>query len=194
MWGKKMHKAAVIAAGVVALGACNQSPSVNEKNASVDEVAAKVRAANGSEGFVKPGEWQSHVTIESFDIPGMPAEAVKQMRSSIAQNRENSFTSCLTEEDAKQPKGKFFTGNDQCRYDHFTMGGGKIDAAMKCASGQGMTQVMTMKGNYSPTSYDMRMTMKGEGMSGPASGMTMQMRVESKRVGECKPASVASKQ
>jgi len=187
-----MQKAVIIAIGLAALGACNKGPTVNEKNASVDEVAAKVRAANGSEGFVKPGEWQSHVTIESFDIPGMPPEAVKQMRSAIAQNRQQDFTSCLTEEDAKQPRGKFFTGNDECRYDHFTMGNGKIDAAMKCASGQGMTQVMTMKGTYSPTSYDMRMTMKGEGVSGPASGMTMQMRVDSKRIGECKPAAAAA--
>ena len=193
MRGTDMHKAAIIATSLLALGACNQGPSVNEKNASVEEVAEKVRAAGG-EGFVKPGEWQSHVTIESFDIPGMPPEGVKQMRAAIAQNRQQDFTTCLTEEDAKQPRGKFFTGNDQCRYDHFTMGNGKIDAAMRCPSGQGMTQVMTMKGTYSPTSYDMRMTMKGEGMSGPASGMTMQMRVDSKRIGECKPAAVASKQ
>lgn len=188
-----MMKAALMVTCALALAACNRGPNINEKNASVEDVAAKVREASGREGFVKPGQWQSHVTIEDFDIPGMPPEAVKQMRSSIAQNRQNNFESCLTEEDAKQPKGKFFTGNDECRYDHFTMGGGKIDAAMKCASGQGMTQIMTMKGTYSPESYDMRMTMKGEGMQGPASGMTMQMRVESKRIGECRPKSVASK-
>jgi len=180
-----------IAACALALAACNRSPSIDAKNASVDEVAAKVRAASGSGSFVRPGEWQSNMTIDAFDIPGMPPEMVKRMKSAAAQNQQHEFTSCLTAEDVKQPKGKFFTGNEQCRYDHFTMGGGKIDAAMRCPSGQGMTQVMTMQGTYSPDQYQMRMTMKGEGVSGPVAGMTMQMRVNSKRIGEC-PAKTAA--
>lgn len=167
------------------ISACDNSPSINEKNASVEDVAAKVRAASGNEGFVRPGKWQSNVTIEAFEVPGMPPEAVKRMKSAVAQNQQQGFTTCLTPEDVKQPKGKFFTGNEQCRYDHFTMGNGKIDAAMRCPSGEGMTQVMTMKGTYSPEEYTMRMTMKGEGVSKPVSGMNMQMRVDSKRIGEC---------
>ena len=46
-----------------------------------------------------------------------------------------------------------FTGKDNgnCRYDHFTMGGGKFDAAMRC-EGQAAAQEMTMamNGTYSP--------------------------------------------
>ncbi|MBA3669090.1 MAG: DUF3617 domain-containing protein [Sphingomonas sp.] len=186
-----MTRILLIAACILPLAACNASPSIDAKNASVDEVAAKVRAASGGGNFVRPGEWQSNVTIESFEIPGMPPEAVKRMKSLAAQNKQNDFKTCLTAEDVKQPKGKFFTGNEQCRYDHFTMGGGKIDAAMRCPSGQGMTQVMTMQGTYSPEEYQMRMTMKGEGMSGPVAGMKMQMRVQSKRIGECSAAVAA---
>lgn len=180
-----MTRLLLIAALIMPIAACNRSPSIDEKNASVDEVAAKVRAASGGGNFVRPGEWQSNVTIEAFEIPGMPPEAVKRMKSLAAQNKQNDFKTCLTVEDVKQPKGKFFTGNEQCRYDHFTMGGGKIDAAMRCPSGQGMTQVMTMQGTYSPDEYQMHMTMKGEGVSGPVAGMKMQMRVQSKRIGEC---------
>lgn len=169
------------------IAACNSSPEIDEKNASVEDVAAKVREASGSGSFVRPGEWESKVTIENFEIPGMPPEAVKQMRAAVAQNQQQNFSSCLTQEDVKQPKGKFFTGNEQCRYDHFTMGDGKIDASMRCPAGQGMTQVMTMNGTYAPETYDMRMTMTGEGAQGPAGQMKMAMRVQSKRVGECKP-------
>lgn len=183
---------ALMVAAALLAGSCNRGPEIDEKNASVEEVAAKVRASSGK-NFVRPGEWQSKVTIEQFDIPGMPPEAVKQMRAAVAQNQQHSFTSCLTPEDVEQPKGKFFTGNEQCRYDHFTMGNGKIDAAMRCPSGQGMTQVMTMTGTYSPDSYDMRMTMTGEGVEGPAGKMKMQMRVNSTRVGECS-AKVAAKE
>lgn len=182
-----MTRMILILALALPLAGCNSGPDIDEKNASVEDVAAKVRAASGNRGFVRPGEWQSQVTIESFEIPGMPPEAVKQMRSAVAQNQQQDFSSCLTQEDVEQPKGKFFTGNEQCRYDHFTMGDGKIDAAMRCPAGQGMTQVMTMAGTYSPETYDMRMTMTGEGADGPAGKMKMAMRVQSKRVGECKP-------
>lgn len=181
-----MTKTILMLACALPLAACDNSPKINEKNASVDEVAAKVRAASGSGSFVRPGEWQSTVVIEQFDVPGMPPQAVEHMKSAVAQNRQHSFKTCLTPEEVKQPRGKFFTGNEQCRYDHFTMGDGKIDAAMRCPAGQGMTQKMTMTGTYGPERYDMRMTMKGEGVDGPAGKMTMRMRVESNRIGECK--------
>ena len=51
----------------------------------------------------------------------------------------------------KRPKEDFFAGkNNECRYDHFTMGGGKIDAAMHCGGKHGESQVMQMAGTYSP--------------------------------------------
>lgn len=186
-----MIKTILFLACILPLAACNSAPEINEKNASVDEVAAKVRAASNSGNFVRPGEWQSKVVIERFDIPGMPPEAVSQMRAAVAQNQQHSFNTCLTPEDVKQPKGKFFTGNEECRYDHFTMGNGKIDAAMRCPSGEGMTQLMTMTGTYGAEHYDMHLTMKGSGVEGPAANMVMKMRVESARVGECKPERMA---
>lgn len=181
-----MKRSYLLLACALPLAGCNNSPEIDEKNASVDEVAAKVREASGSGTFVQPGEWRSTVVIEQFDIPGMPAEAVKNMKSAVAQNQQHSFTTCLEEEEAKRPEGSFFTGNQACRYEHFTMGDGKIDAAMRCPAGDGMTQVMTMKGTYGPDRYDMRMVMKGEGVEGPVSKMTMTMRVESRRLGQCK--------
>ena len=57
----------------------------------------------------------------------------------------------------KRPKEDFFAGkNNDCRYDHFTMGGGKIDAAMHCGGKDGESQVMQMAGTYSPDSYQMQ--------------------------------------
>lgn len=188
-WGEiRMAGKIVALVGALGIAACNQSPEINEKNATVDEVAAKVRQASGNGAFVKPGEWESTVVIEEFDIPGMPPDAVATMKSAIAQNQQHSFKTCLEDKDVNQPGGKFFTGNEACRYEHFTMGDGKIDAAMRCPSGQGMTQVLTMAGTYGPERYNMRMVMKGEGVEGPVSKMTMKMRVESHRTGNCTPA------
>lgn len=177
----------ILTASALPLAACNNSPEIDETNASVGDVAAKVRAASGDEGFVRPGEWSSKVTIEEMTVPGVPEEIARNMRTAMAERGASDFKSCLTAEDVKQPKGKFFTGNDQCRYDRFKMGDGQIDAVMRCGGGEGREQVMTMAGTYSPERYEMRMTMTGSGgpQAAAGEGMTMKMRVESTRVGEC---------
>ena len=162
------------------LSACNRSPQVHENNASVAEVQNKVAAATAGDSFVRPGRWESKVTIEEMTIPGMTGDMAKQMNRHVQVN-----ASCLTETEAKRPKEDFFAGeNKNCRYDHFDMAGGKIDAVMKCSE-NGAGQTMTMAGTYGPEEYQMKMSMAAQGMPGPASGMSMKMRVDAKRIGDC---------
>jgi hypothetical protein len=165
----------------VPLAACGSKSSVNEKNASVEEVSQKVAEASGNGGLIDPGLWQSTVTIQDMSMPGMPAQAQEQMKRMVAQTHTSQ--NCLTPEEVKQPKGKFFGGNDNCRYDHFTMSGGKIDAAMRCTE-SGRSQLMQMSGTYSPDAYSMQMSSRSEG--GPADeAVSMQMKVDAKRIGPC---------
>jgi len=166
-----------------ALAACGSEPAVNETNASVEDVSEKVREASGK-GLLRPGKWASTVTIEDVSIPGAPPETAEQMKSMMAQSRTAEV--CLTEEQAAKPSEDFFAASENCRYDHFTMAGGKIDAAMRC-SHEGVTQLMEMTGTYSPTSYEMRMRSRTEGGS-DGQAMTMQMKVDAQRVGACDPA------
>jgi hypothetical protein len=176
-----MNRAALLISIVLPLAACGSKPAVDEKNASVEEVANKVAEVSKAEGTIRPGKWQSTMTIEQMDMPGMPPEAREQMKSMLANSRVTE--TCVTPEEAKQPNPKMFAGNDQCRYDHFTMGKGKIDAEMHCEQ-QGVSQRMTMAGSYRPEAYSMHMTSRSEG--GPAgAAMSMKMRVEAKRVGDC---------
>lgn len=176
-----------LAVGALALGACNKSPEVKAKNATPAEVAQKMRESGAGQSFVRAGLWQSKVTIEQFEMPGMPPEMASRMKTMMAQNQEHDFETCLTAEDVKKPKEDFFAGkNNECRYDHFTMGGGKIDALMHCGKGGG-AQTMQMAGTYSPDAYQMLMSTKVEGNEKDAQGMQMRMRVESRRVGECSP-------
>lgn len=175
-----MTRAILLLSLALPLAACGSEPTVDEKNASVEEVAEKVREASRDDEFIRPGKWQSRVTIEEMEMPGMPPQAAEQMKRMIA--RTQSSETCLTPDQAKQPREKFFSGNENCRYDHFRMGGGKIDAAMRCQAG-GSAQLMEMSGTYSPDSYRMRMKSRSEG--GPGEGMTMRMKVEATRVGEC---------
>ncbi|MCL6728759.1 DUF3617 domain-containing protein [Sphingomonas hankyongi] len=165
------------------LAACGKSPAVHEENASVAEVQNSIAEAGGTDSFVRPGLWESKVTLEEMSMPGMPKEVAAKMAGATGKAEVNR--SCLTPDEAKRPKEGFFAGdNKNCRYDHFTMAGGKIDAVMKC-SAEGATHTMTLQGGYTPNTYDMRMTMNAEGGAGPNAGMTMKMHVEASRVGEC---------
>ena len=136
--------------------------------------------------MVRPGLWQSKVTIEKFEIPGMPPEMAQKMKSVMAQGQVHDFHTCLTAEDVKQPKEDFFTGkNSECRYDHFTMGGGKIDAHDASAEGRAWPDHADGRHLFArqPTRcrWRPRRSTGDEGMG----AMPMQMRVESKRIGEC---------
>lgn len=168
----------------LALAACNASPTVTAENASVEEVAEKVAAARGDTAFISPGRWESTVTIKDVSMPGLPPAATTQMKAQMGKSQQ--IISCLTEADVKKPGEKFFAGDamKNCRYERFTMAGGKIDAAMACSQGDAK-QEMTMTGTYSPESYTMAMTSEASGRGAPGA-MTMKMEMTAKRAGECR--------
>ena len=180
-------KAALCLMPLALLAACDSSPTVEAKNASVAEVAEKVREAHaGGDGYLRAGKWLSKATLEELSAPGMPAGMADQMKMTIA-NKPGS-ESCMTEADVRKPNTDFFGGkSDQCRYDHFKMGDGKIDARMTCTAAGG-TQKMAMSGDYGPEQYHMAMITKMEMPQSASVGlgaMTMKMKVEGKRIGDC---------
>lgn len=182
----KHFGASIGVAAFALIAACNREPQVDAKNASVAEVAEKVRRSGAGESFVRPGLWESKVVIEQLDMPGIPPEMAANMKKMMAEDQARSSKSCLTPEDVKKPKEDFFAGkNKGCRYDRFTMGGGKIDAVMRCG-GEQATQVMEMSGTYSPDAYRMQMSNKIEAAAkGAAGSMAMRVRVDARRIGEC---------
>ncbi len=170
----------------VPLAACNRQPQVSAKDASVAEVAEKVRKAGAGESFVRPGLWESKVTIDQLDVPGIPPEMASRMKSMMAERQMNASRNCLTADDVKKPKEDLFAGqNKSCRYDHFNMGDGKIDAVMRCGD-KNASQVMQMSGTYSPDRYQMQMSNTVEAAAKGAQGaMAMRMRIDARRIGEC---------
>jgi hypothetical protein len=176
------------------LAACNKGPEINEKNASVAEVAQKVREAAGTQSMIDPGRWETKVNLLDVDIPGMPPQMATQMKQTMSKMQEHNFASCLTEEDVRRPKEDFFAGNSKdCRYDHFTMSGGKIDAALRCeGKREGGAMTMTINGSYSRDSYEATMAMDVAG--GREGGMKMRSHSESHRVGQCKGDEINAKE
>ena len=172
----------LLALPLICLAACGNDPEVKMENASVGEVAQEMRDQAGKESFVNPGKWQQTVTLLEVDSPGMPPEAKQMMQRAMDQAQVHDV--CLTPEQAKSPKEDFFTGADKnCRYEHFSWGGGKIDLKLNCKH-PNATQTMAMVGSYAPDNYTMTMTTTNEG-GGPQGQLTMKMKVDAKRIGAC---------
>ncbi len=164
-----------------ALAACDSGPTVEEKNASVADVAEAVADARSELKFM-PGRWESNVTLLSMEAPGMPAGVAEAMKGTLGKAQRSA--TCLTKEQAEKPAADFFAKDAKdCTYDHFTMGGGKIDAKMKCGR-DGHAIAMAMTGAYDSDSYDM--TMNTTVNSGGAGPMTMKMKVASSHAGACR--------
>jgi hypothetical protein len=169
-------------AATLPIAGCDSGPEVSAENATAGEVAEKVAEAGGAGSFVSPGRWESKVTIDEMSMPGMSKEMAAQMKS--AMSAASTHVSCLTPEQAQRPKEDFFAGADRnCRYDRFSMGGGKIDAVMNCKD-ENSSQTMEMAGTYSADVYKIAMTATGT-QAGASDGMKMRMSVDAKRVGPC---------
>jgi hypothetical protein len=164
------------------LAACNNGSDVEMQNASPEEVAEKMQETKGGDSFVNPGKWQQTVALMEIDAPGMPEQVRASMKQAMGQAQVHEV--CLTKEQAKNPKEDFFAGKDQnCTYEHFNWGGGKIDLKLNCKH-PNASQTMVLTGDYQPDSYTMTMIANTEG-GGPMEKMTMTMKVDAKRVGEC---------
>jgi len=179
-----MKHAVYVLASALAMSACNKGPAVELHNATGNQVAKAVVQSGVMSGdtMVRPGLWQSKTIVEEMNMPGIPAQYAAQMKQSIAQHRNETSSHCIKPEDVKKPKEDFFGADKSCKYDHFTMGGGKIDVAMVCHQEES-TQKMNVSGSYTPTSYSLDTSMTGSG--GQENGMSMKMHVDSQRVGEC---------
>ena len=184
---------AIILLPLILIAACDSGPSVTATNASLEEVADKVQAAREDSDFLSPGKWLTKASVDDIAIPGMPAGLAAQMKQ---QGREMPGTeTCITEADTRKPRADFFTGNKSCKYDHFSMGNGKLDGRMRCGIGGG-TQLTTMAGTYGRESYRMALTTvmenPAQGSATGMQGMTMKLSVEGKHIGDCTTAEYAA--
>ena len=169
---------ATAAAGTIALAACSSGDTIEAENESVESVAEKV--AN-SDIKPTPGRWESTMSIEKVEIPGMPAEMQDMMKAQMG--KASSSISCLTQEEIDANDGEMFKPGEQsgCTYNKFSMGGGEIEADMTCEQGP-MKQNMKMAGTYGKDAYAMKVEADGEIQGKP---MSMAMSIKSKRLGDC---------
>lgn len=180
----KFAQIGVLLAGVALLGGCGQQKTVDVKNASPGEVAAKVDAAGV---HFTPGAWETTVAIKDFSVEGMPPEMAAAMKQAMAKGGavgSQKHRSCLTPEKAAKPDSNFFGKNSKnCQYKNFSMGGGKIAGVMTC-SGKDGSETVTMDGTYAADSYTMDMSMAGDEHG---KTMTTHLVATAHHVGDCRP-------
>lgn len=165
------------ALALLSLGACKKE-GVVAKDESVESVAKKVAA---SEVKPRPGRWESSMKLARMDMPGMPPQMKEAMSKRMG--TAQTFATCLTPEEAAKPEAGFFQkGASGCKYDHFVMSGGRIDAAMTCER-QGRGMKATMQGSYGEDVYDI--TVKSQTEMQPGVPMAMEMSIASRRTGDC---------
>jgi hypothetical protein len=190
-----MNTSAIVALSALLLAACGtesttqsaaRTGDVSLTNASVAEVAKQAAAAKaGGAASFEPGEWETVVTIEGANIPGMPAVAAKAMEG--LKRARTSVRSCMTPEQAAKPDEAMFAGKGvNCRFDRYVMMDGRLDATMSCAGeGGGERAVIAMKGGFTRTSFNLINSMTAAPMPGHPK-VAMQSRVTGKRLGACR--------
>jgi len=176
--GHGMKRTAFVALALpLALAGCNSAQKSPDAAASPAS-GASAPVSNADSGFrMRPGQWEIRTKMSKFDMPGMPADASREMAGVMA--REHVASTCVEDKDSDKPGGAFFgqPGKD-CAYDHATAGGGKFDAQMTCNSGEGKS-VVAIVGTCTGDScnFDLKVTNAG--------GLTMAMTMASRRTGDC---------
>jgi len=166
------------------VGGCDWGSSVDLRNESGSVVAQQIRKVAASSDFAQPGRWETKITLNQVDAPGMPPAFVEKLKASMRQPQ--SAASCLTAADVK--KGAFYVGeeNQACRYEHFAMGKGRIDGMLRCTDQAG-TRSMAMSGSYGPDKYKLVVTTDSQSAQQPgaAGKVSVTMTMDAKRAGQC---------
>ncbi|MFN3989140.1 MAG: DUF3617 domain-containing protein [Erythrobacter sp.] len=172
-----MRKAALWAS-VVMLAACSGEGQVD---ADGDGAISGSEAAGAAAAMPKPeaGLYRATITMTGIDIPGMGAD-MKGHGGGMTTTNEY----CLTKADVENGFEEMMKrGQDgSCRYDKFSVAGGKLDAVMLCQTDEGEAR-MEMTGTATPTGsqFDAKMNMD---LDGRGNG-TMRFSAKHERIGDC---------
>lgn len=167
-------------AAVLALGACSQETK-QEQTADAGDMASKVGQGVAAP-TPQPGRWETTMKLESFDLPGMPADARAIVEQSMGDGK--TFATCLTPEASRRPPAEFFNrGRAGCRYESFRMAEGLMEGTMTC-KGQVGTLRVALSGRYTADAYEVHTDARMAAPGGQV--MTQKMTLNARRAGDCR--------
>lgn len=157
-----------------------------------DRGAAAAAAAATELKQIEPGEYENSVTITRFEIPGLPPEMLADVRRQMEQTMAVKTRACVSPEEAaagrEERMRKLVERNNECRIESIDVDGETVEGRMVCRGGNGATGTMTFNGTMGPTSSDVSIATEMTDPGQPGTSAKIDMRVASRRVGECTAA------
>jgi hypothetical protein len=182
-----MHRPLIAAAALFAIAGCGEE---KKEPRTADEVIAEA----GKLDAPRPGQYETSVEMIDFSIPGIPAQQAEQMKSMMGGMGGKASAYCLTPAEAEKGfeesvrKMTEGTGGMECEFGRFAVDGGKLDAALTCKGPQGMNADIALAGTAAAETSSMRMKMVQKAAMIPGGEVRMEMRMDSKRIGDCPAA------
>lgn len=166
------------------LTACGETARVDERNASLDQVAAAVARADAGT-VLKPGRWETRVTFGDFN-----SAAYREMLFDgvwgVA-GRSGETTSCVLSEPGARPDMAMLAKvGRECRYDRFRMGATTIEAQMTCRPKDDQRVYIKLSGTYSPDHFELFMEADAPGRGKDDERIEFSTHLNSIRNGECR--------
>ncbi len=167
---------------LMALGGCSREPTVEE-----------VRTEAGQLAKLVPGNYETRVRVTRFKAPGIPSaqrEALERKLGGSAQVVER----CVTPEEADkgiQPMLDSILGQRECKFEQFDVAGNRIRGELACQTGLGPAARMKLDGTVEPEQISAATNMSIK-LPFPPIGVDVDMQIDMKRTGACKPAQPAA--
>ena len=171
----------IIAVLGLALAGCSKQADEAETQASAAAAAKAAAQALRPE----PGKYRVTTKFTKVSIPGLPPAAAANAGKMFSDGQTAEF--CLTPAQANLGFEEMTkrAAQGKCTYDRFTAAGGKLDAAMTCQTGRGMTTKSQVSGTFSPTGSTMTMVSEATMPGMPGGRMEMEGTVITERLGDC---------
>ena len=186
-----MRTAIIAAASLAALSLVSCGEAADKNGVSEADVRSELASARS----LDPGQYESSFEIARFDVPGMPAEQQSMIRQMMSGAAEVKQSYCLTEEQASRGSEDMFremaNGNGECQFKSFDVSGDNVTGELTCNARGGASANMRMSGTMGDDQSTMTMVTDITDSSMPQGRAQMEMRVTSRRTGDCTAASRA---
>jgi hypothetical protein len=158
---------APLAAASAAVAGCGEPEPAN---LTAEQVAAELGAMR-----IEPGLWELTSAVVGVSAPDLPVA----MRDRMIGPRRR-LRHCISPAQAARPGASFLAmrAGSECTYPRFAIERGRLTGTMVCPDA-----TTTMDGRYGPRGYDLRMIM--ESPLGNGEVMTLQLRAQGRRIGDC---------
>jgi hypothetical protein len=157
---------------------------------------ALLAACSGGADQIQPGMWETTSEMVDIELPGLPEEAVAQMKARFT-GQTQTQSQCITPEQAANPVESMLNqngGEQGCTFSETVFANGTINVRGTCPGPAGAgSAAMSWQGSYTADTMEGRFTAEFEaapGSEGAAGGMRMSGTLKSRRTGDC-PASAS---